>query len=670
VNAQIKAGRFLLLSRRFEDAKTRANNALAIDPGNVQAQVLLGNALAGLRDLDRAVEELKEAVKLDPANTLGYVSLGAVERAAGRSGEAEAAFKRAVESDPTSVSAQLALANFYWAASRPAEALDALHLAFRLQPNHPLVNQMLAMFLVTTGRGAEAEPYFRKLAETTNDPQAKLSLVDYYVSTGRSKEAIPLLQQLSADKRSQSEAQIRFARIAFADRRNDEAHKRLNDLINREPGNASALILKGQILSSEGKLEDAISTLRTAVSVDTASAEAHFALGRVYLLRNDSQRAAESFNETARLNPRAVGAQLALSQIELAEGRVDSSIQLAEQALKSPGTGPEARLVLVRGLIARRDLARADAEIRSLMARFPKSSAVQTQAGIIAAMTGNRAGAERALNDALSLDRDNLEALNALVSLDIAQRNVGRAVSRVEAELARRPSEAPLLMLAGRTYATAGDMGNAERYFRKTIEVDSSYFQAYNALGRLYVRQKRLDEALAEFDALSKRQPRPVQAHTMVGTLLEAQNKRDDARRRYEQALAIDPDMPVAANNLAWMYAENGENLDVALELAQRATRRLPEHAAIQDTLGWIYYKKGLATLAVSAFQKSLEREPKNATFHFHLGLALAKAGDNQRARAALRQAIALEPNFHGAAEAREALRSLEGSTQASASRN
>ena len=52
--------------------------------------------------------------------------------------------------------------------------------------------------------------------------------------------------------------------------------------------------------------------------------------------------------------------------------------------------------------------------------------------------------------------------------------------------------------------------------------------------------------------------------------------------------------MPVAANNLAWMYAETGENLDMALQLAQAAARRLPNIPAIQDTLGWIHHKKGL----------------------------------------------------------------------------
>ena len=662
--AQVKAGRFLLMSRRYEDAKTRAANALALNPKNPEAQVLLGNALAGLKDLDGAVTEIKEAIKLDPANTRGYVNLGFVERAAGRNDEAEAAFKKAIEVDPTSIGSQLSLANFYWATQRPTEALDVLHLAFKLEPNHPLVNQMLALFLVTMGKPAEAEPYFRKLVEVTHDDRAKLTLADYYIASGRSKDAVPLLQQLVASKQARSAAELRMADLDFRENRKDEGRRKVEELLKREPGHPAALVLKGRMLLSEGKVDEAISGLLAAVSADTTSAEAHFALGRAYLAKNDRERAIEAFNETSRLNPRAIGAQVELSRLELAAGRVDNSIQFAEQAIKNAGDAPDARLALVRGLVARRDVARADTEVRRLMTEFPESSAVRTQAGIIAAIKGDQAGAAKLLTSALILDENNVEALTALITLDLRQKNPARAVARVEERLAQKPNEPGTLLLAARTYAAAGDATKAEDLLRKTISIDPSNFQAYSILGRLYVTQKRVAEALKEFEELSRRQPRPVQAHTLIGSLLEAQNKPQEARKHYEDALAIDPEMPVAANNLAWILAETGGNLDVALELAQRATRRLPDHPAVQDTLGWIYYKKGLESLAVPAFLKSVEGDPKNPTFHFHLGLAYAKAGQASKARLALQHAMALEPDFDGAVEAKQVLASLGGDRQ------
>lgn len=663
IQAQLKAGRFLLFSRQFEDAKTRAHNALALDGKNVDAQILLGNALAGLKDLDGAIEEIQEAIKLDPKSTLGYVSLGALEHAAGRQDEAEAAFKKAIEADPKAVPAYLGLANFYWATRKAAETGRTLQEAHKLQPDHPLTNRMLALFQIAIGKPADAEPYLMKLAEVSTDPNAQVVLADYYIASGQSKKAVPLLQQIASNKGTRSAVDLRLAALDFREGRRPEAQKRLDELLKREPKNASGLVMQAEFLSAEGKLDEAIGRLQAAVAANPSLAEAQFALGRAYAAKNDREQAIKAFNETLRLNPRAVGAQLELSRLELAGGHLDSSIQFAEQALKNAPGSPDAKLALVRGLIAKRDVRRAESELQTLTSQYPNHAAVQTQAAIVLAMKGDRSGAAQRLARALEIDQNNLEALNALIALDLSQKNSARAISRMETRLARTPDDAEVLLLAASTYAAAGDLKKSEQALRKTIEVDGSNFQAYGMLGRLYLAQHRLDEALAEFDELSKRQPRPVQAHTIVGVILEAQQKPQEARKRYEQALAIDPDMPVAANNLAWMYAETGENLDVALQLAQAATRRLPDNPAIQDTLGWIYYKKGLAALAVPAFQKSVELDPKNPIFHFHLGLAYLKAGDSPKARIALQQALALAPNFAGAAEAKQVLASLKGGT-------
>ena len=84
----------------------------------------------------------------------------------------------------------------------------------------------------------------------------------------------------------------------------------------------------------------------------------------------------------------------------------------------------------------------------------------------------------------------------------------------------------------------------------------------------------------------------------MLGTILELQGSKDEAKARYNKALQIDPRAAVAANNLAWIDANTNGNLDVALQLAQTAKAQLPNRHEVDDTLGWIYYKKGLSSLA------------------------------------------------------------------------
>ena len=72
-------------------------------------------------------------------------------------------------------------------------------------------------------------------------------------------------------------------------------------------------------------------------------------------------------------------------------------------------------------------------------------------------------------------------------------------------------------------------------------------------------------------------------------------------------------------------------------------------------------YKKGLSTLAVAAFQRSVNLQPDNPSYVGHLGLAYAQSGDKDKARQTLQRALHLKEDFDGAAEARQVLKSLEG---------
>jgi Flp pilus assembly protein TadD len=159
---------------------------------------------------------------------------------------------------------------------------------------------------------------------------------------------------------------------------------------------------------------------------------------------------------------------------------------------------------------------------------------------------------------------------------------------------------------------------------------------------------------------LTKVDPNNGAARTALGLLLEGTGKTDEARAQYEQALAADPNIPAAANNLAWIYAETGGNLDMALQLAQKAKGALPDDPAVNDTLGWIYHKKGLHSLAIEPLKLAVSKEWDNPVYQYHLGMAYAGMGHQDDARAALEKCLALNKNFKGVDEARRVLATLK----------
>jgi Tfp pilus assembly protein PilF len=178
-------------------------------------------------------------------------------------------------------------------------------------------------------------------------------------------------------------------------------------------------------------------------------------------------------------------------------------------------------------------------------------------------------------------------------------------------------------------------------------------------LGQLFLLQNSQDKAIREFKNALKVNPRAFRVHAILGSIYEAQKNLTKAMFYYREALKVEPSFAIAANNLAWILCETNGSLDEALSLAQLAKQTLPDVANIADTLGWIYYRKNVFTLAVSNLRQFIEKDPNNPIYHFHLGLAYWKSDEKQKARQMLAKAVRLKANFIGAEEARKVLAEL-----------
>jgi tetratricopeptide (TPR) repeat protein len=226
----------------------------------------------------------------------------------------------------------------------------------------------------------------------------------------------------------------------------------------------------------------------------------------------------------------------------------------------------------------------------------------------------------------------------------------------MDARLKEAKPTVALLTLAAGAHEAAGDIDRAEALLRQAIELDPDRLTAYTRLGGLYVRQKRLFEAIKSFREVAKRNPKSVAASTMIGVLLEAQGDAQEAEKQYRQVLAIDSHAAVAANNLAWLYVASNRQLDDALQLAQTAYQALPDDPDVNDTLGWILYKKKLAATALPYLEKATAKHPNEPASHYHLGMAYVDQGEWNKARLSLERALQLKKDFDGAADAQKAL--------------
>jgi tetratricopeptide (TPR) repeat protein len=660
--AQLRAGQMLLLARQYPEARARAVAMLEKEPSNADGLILMGNALAGLKDFDEAVTQVEEAIDQDPQRTLLYENLGRVQMAKGDKAAAEAAFKRAVDVNPKSASAHASLANYYWASNRFSDAESTFKTALALDPKSTRVLKGLATLYINAKRFADAEEYLKRYVEVSGEVGAKLTLADFYLSMRKPHEAIGILQPLAKEKDGFGPATIRLAAIEYEANRRAHAYELVDSALKQAPKNEQAVLMKARFLLGDRRNSDALALATQAVKANPQSVAGKYLEGRALEATGATDAAIAAFQDVLKLSPSAFTAQVRLAGLYLTKGDFAGAENQVGQGVKAQPTSAVAHFVLTKALLGQNKLALAEAELKNLAKTNANSDELHTLIGELHFARRQVGPARAEFARALELRPDSVEALAGLTKVDLVEHKGEAARTRIESRLANGSNDFRVLMLAGTTFTAVGDGQKAEAAFRKVLELNPASFDAYNALGTLYMMQNRLDDAKRDFEAAARQQPKgAVAARTMIGIILKLQNKRDDARKQYEEVLALDPQAAVAANNLAWDYVETGGNLDVALSLAQTAKGRLPDSWEVDDTLGWIYYKKDLATLAITFLRQGAGRNPSNPTLHYHLGLASLKEGNRKDAKRALEQALKLNPQFAEAEDAKRVLATLKG---------
>ena len=117
------------------------------------------------------------------------------------------------------------------------------------------------------------------------------------------------------------------------------------------------------------------------------------------------------------------------------------------------------------------------------------------------------------------------------------------------------------------------------------------------------------------------------------GTCYDRLSQLKPALEDLQTALELAPANPLYMNYVAYTWAEQGQSLDKALQLAQKAVELAPDDGHILDTLGWIYYRLGDYEKAEKILEVAVGKVPANAAVNDHLGDVYWKQGRRREAR-------------------------------------
>ncbi len=667
--------------KNHEEAIRAADRVLERDPDRQAALQIRSRALLGVRRLEDAIADSRRLVELAPDDLTNRVVLATALMEAGHMEEAKVAHDVVKEmgskSDDPEVAARSCLAPALYAKDGlkdkelteklydeclekyPTDAFLLSHItgfldangkrerstelvrkAVDLAPENLSLRSSLANRLAANGDREGAEAVLVEAAETFGSATAWNMLATFYRRQKNPEKALEAVDKV-IELTGGGGDQLRFTKadLLIDLERYDEAQSVVASL--DEP--VYATLIEGRILLQKGDSEGALKAFDKGIRHWPNNPGARYLAGLAARDLGDTDRAITELRESVRADARATDAAYVLSQLYLDRGEYEQASNFAAVASRgrSERPNPGAFIVGARAFAA---LGKYD-EAERVIERLGKLEGAQTDAVIeMAGLERTRSGPAAAVTAMRESDLDltvkeNEPALRVLVDDLSAVDRDSEAIAEVDAALRADPERSSLHALRGNLLTRADRLDEARSAFERAAELDPDSAEAVAGFATLEGRAGNLTKAVELFDRAAELDPNTPQFSYSAAQLTLQQGKRDEAEVRLREVVRSFPGEADPRNDLAWILSEKGEDLDVALSLAEDASRIKPT-AGILDTLGWVQLKRGDAAAAVATFERALEKEPDSASIQYRLGTALSQAGQVERARETLRTAL------------------------------
>jgi tetratricopeptide (TPR) repeat protein len=452
--------------------------------------------------------------------------------------------------------------------------------------------------------------------------------------------------QSAADKSNETTIAARLleAEIVAASKLRGDARKQaMAGVWSRLPENRSGFdagtieILEAEIAMADNNLALARLHAKSAAELAPNSAPAHYVVGVVAACSGDNDTAELEWQNALDQDGHFGPARLALAEAALARGDGDNADEQARIVVRDNPGDLQGILVFARALLLEGKVLPAAIMAQRASSLDPVSPEPGLILGEVALKTGHAAQALMQFERALALHPDSDEAIDGMLHVYQSGRMSYAAIKKMERVAQQPPVSSTLLEIAGRLYAARGWYSDAIRTLRTCTAIDPQRVTAARALARL---QAATGDLAGATNSAAKA---GIDAQPLLNAYRE-QNSGDwkKAVAIYERALSEGDQSGVAANNVAWLYAEHGSQLDRALSLAETAAHASPNDPAVLDTLGFVHLRRREYSDAVKLLQAAAriseelglapERTELNQQIRKHLGEAYMCSGQTAEA--------------------------------------
>jgi len=370
------------------------------------------------------------------------------------------------------------------------------------------------------------------------------------------------------------------------------------------------LLDEAQAALDKNKFEAAIAPLQKFLAEKPDVAFAHFQLAYAYTGLNRAEEARAEYERCVALEPK------------MAEGQLNLGILLLE-----------------------RDPAAAVAPLRRAVDLMPSQSRPRFLLGVALERSGDTVGAADSFTSAVSLDPNDTEALLHLAGIDLELKKFAEAEKKFRDALAREPKSVHALYGLALTLDTQGKPETLDAY-RSYLAVTPNDSRAKKRYVQLLVENKRFDEALAETEKSGSGQAPSLEELRLRADIFVRQNKLDEAVAALKQAIALAPRDAQLHGGLGRLYLQKREFADAEREL-KIAVQLDKGNVVYWKDLTATFYQAGNYAAALAGYDVVDKMEKPGAGVWFIRALCYDKLNQVQPALDAYRKFLDLDGNQH-----------------------
>ena len=188
-------------------------------------------------------------------------------------------------------------------------------------------------------------------------------------------------------------------------------------------------------------------------------------------------------------------------------------------------------------------------------------------------------------------------------------RKYADAVAIFEGYTERRPANAWGHYMLALSAWKHGDLTKSELSFEKALSIDPHHVKSLVNLSRVFIDQKRYDEAADRLTRASEIEPESSDVYRLLGRTYAALHKTDEAVDAYRRAIELDERDAWSMNNLGLLLLES-KRADEALPLLAHAVELRKDVPEFHNNLGLVLEHTGRFTAAATAYTDALTADP------------------------------------------------------------